>query len=93
MEPGASPNAWTSRYEDLRRRVTEEGERLPRGPEITVFVRRGMVAWTQAWSEEVPGTTPPSVAPEPTRLPAGLYADVTRLLVNMVLDRRQEILT
>lgn len=87
------PDDWTGRYEDLRRRVMEEGGRLPRGPEVTTFVRRGMASWMQAWSEEASYTctTPRPVTHKPVLLPAGLYADVTRLLVNMFLQNRQEV--
>ncbi len=91
-EPEASPDAWTARYEDLRRRVTEDSGRLPRGPEVTVFVRRGMAAWMEAWTEEASCPIPHLPAHVPLRLPTGLYADVTRLLVNMLIHNRQEVL-
>jgi hypothetical protein len=91
-EPGASPDAWTGRYEDLRRRVTEEAGRLPRGLEVAVFVRQGVAAWMQVWTEETSRPMSRPVVHEPMPLPAGLYADVTRLLVNMLLDHRQETL-
>jgi hypothetical protein len=92
VKPEASPGAWTGRYEDLRRRVTEENGRLPRGPEVTVFVRRGMAAWMEAWTEEASCPIPRPVAHAPLGLPTGLYADVTRVLVNMLFHNRQEAL-
>jgi hypothetical protein len=91
-EPKASPDAWTGRYEDLRRRVTEEDGRLPRGPEVTVFVRRGMAAWMEAWTEGAPCPLPRPVACATLQLPTGLYADIARLLVNMLFHNRQETL-
>jgi len=91
-EPESSPDAWTGRYEDLRRRVAEEDGRLPRGPEVTVFVRRGMAAWMEAWTEEASCPLPRPVAHAPLQIPTGLYADVTRLLVNMLFHNRQEAL-
>jgi len=66
---------------------------LPRGPGVTLFVRQGLAAWMQAWPEEVPGPRPPPATREPLRLPAGLYADITQLLVEMIFFRhRQETL-
>ncbi len=89
-EPKTFSDVWADRYEDLRRRVTEEDGRLPRGPEITVFVRQGMAAWMETWTEEAVCPMPHAVAHAPLQLPAGLYADVTRLLVNMLFHNRQE---
>jgi hypothetical protein len=91
-EAEASPDAWTGRYENLRRRVTEEDGRLPRGVEVTVFVRRGMAAWMEAWTEEVSCPLPRPVACAPLPLSPGLYADITRLLVNMLFHNQQEAL-
>lgn len=91
-EPEASPDAWTGRYEELRRRVTEEDARLPRGSEVTLFVRRGMAAWMDAWTEQASCPVPRPVAHAPRQLPSGLYADVTRLLVNMLFHHQQEAL-
>lgn len=91
-QPEASCDAWTVRYEDLRRRVTEQDARLPYGPEVTVFVRRGMAAWMEAWTEEASCPLPRPVAAAPLQLPTGLYADVTRLLVNMLFHNRKEAL-
>ena len=93
-EGDASHDAWTGRYEGLRRRVMEENGRLPRSREVTVFVRRGMAAWMEAWTEEDAFCPlPRPVAHAPLQLPSGLYADVTRLLVNMLFHNRQEVLT
>jgi hypothetical protein len=92
QKAAASPDEWTSRYEDLRRRVLEEAGRLPRGPGVAVFVRQGLAAWMQAWPEEFSGHAAPPATHERARLPAGLYADVTQLLVDMILHRRQETL-
>jgi hypothetical protein len=91
-EPEASRDAWTVRYEDLRKRVMEANGPLPRGPEVTVFVRRGMAAWMEAWTEEASRPLPRAVARAPLQLPTGLYADITRLLVNMLFHNRQEAL-
>ena len=80
------------RYEDLRRRVLEEAGRLPRGAGVAVFVRQGLAAWMQVWPEEAPTPISPPASHELARLPAGLYAEVTQLLVDMIFHRRQEAL-
>jgi len=91
-EKAASRGDWTGRYEDLRRRVMEEAGRLPRGPGVSMFVRQGLAAWMQAWPEEAPGPIPPPATHQPAQLPAGLYADVIQLLVDMIFHHRQEAL-
>ena len=92
LQSSASCDDWTGRYEDLRRRVLEETGPLPQGAGIAVFVRQGLAAWMQAWTEHDSGPIPCPATQEPARLPAGLYAEVTQLLVDMVFHRRQETL-
>jgi hypothetical protein len=92
LEREASSDAWASRYEDLRRRVTDGGNSLPRGAEVTVFIRQGILAWMRTWREEAPCAMPLSAALDSMRLPAGLYAEITQLLVNMLFHNRQEVL-
>lgn len=71
----------------------EEAGRLPRGPGATMFVRQGLTAWMRAWSDDAPRPIPPPATHAPAALPAGLYADVTQLLVDMIFHHRQETLT
>lgn len=90
------PHDSTAHYEDLRRLVIEASGRLPRGPGISVFLRYGLAAWMQAWPEEAACCFAPSPTPRTgdlARLPAGIYEEVTHLLVEMIFHRRQEILT
>jgi hypothetical protein len=89
-EQAASRDDWTGRYEDLRRRVLEEAGRLPRASGIAVFVRQGLAGWMQAWPEQAPCHLPEPAIHEPARLPAGLYEEVTQLLVEMIFHHRQE---
>lgn len=70
----------------------EEAGRLPRGSGVAVFVRQGLAAWMQAWPEEAPAPISPLASHEPARLPAGLYEEVTQLLVDMLFHHRQETL-
>ena len=82
----------TGRYEDLRRRVIEEAVRLPQGLGVAVLVRQGLAAWMQAQPKEAACHFTPPAIHEPARLPAGLYEDVTQLLVDMIFHHRQEAL-
>ena len=92
-EQAASQVDWAGRFEDLRRRVTEGVGCLPREPGLAVFVRQGLAAWMQVWPELAARSSAPPTAPESARLPAALYGEVTRLLVDMIIHQRQEMLT
>ncbi len=46
----------------------------------------------EAWTEEASCPLPRPVACAPLQLPTGLYADITRVLVNMLFHNRQEAL-
>jgi hypothetical protein len=84
---------WTTRYEELRRQILEE----PRGSGWgrALLRRQGLVAWMQAWSSEEetgPEVTGPAEPSTPaTALPAGLCGEITRILVNMILDPGKEL--
>ena len=60
-----------------------------------LLLRRGLVAWMQAWpSDESTGqeaTTPAEPSAAATTLPAGLCGEITRVLVNMILDQGKEL--
>ncbi len=83
---------WTTRYEELRRQILEE----PRGSGWgrALLRRRGLMAWMQAWpsdKETGPEATGPAEPSTPaTALPAGLCGEITRILVNMILDQTKE---
>jgi len=70
---------------------------------LTLFVRRGLVAWMRAWPEEPPrGLDRPADTSEagsasehgqpPARatFPSHLYRPVAALLADMILQARQE---
>jgi hypothetical protein len=61
---------------------------------LTLFIRRGMRAWMQAWSQCAPPSLPASSAlpDEPQTCPTQLHAEVATLLASMVLFARQEAL-
>jgi hypothetical protein len=87
-----SPQSWTARYEELRRQVLVEPEGGGWGRAL--LLRRGLVAWMEAWpsnegaSQEASKSSQPSV--EAMTLPVGLCGEITRVLVNMILDQTKE---
>jgi hypothetical protein len=91
----AVPEKWTTRYEELRRQILAEPEGGGWGRAL--LLRRGLVAWMQAWpsdGEIGPEATKPAESSAPaTPLPAGLCAEITRVLVNMILDQRKELVS
>jgi hypothetical protein len=87
-----------ARYEVLRRQAL--GGVVVPSQGMALFVRRGMVAWMQAWSQCALPLASPAPAPSPPPddqglctvqlLPVQLHADVAMLLASMVLFIRQE---
>ena len=80
-----------ARYEELRRQAL--GRSATQGQGLALFMRRGMSAWMQAWSQCVP----PSPVPARWRndqeiCPVQLHREVVMLLAGMVLFARQEAL-
>ena len=86
---------WTARYEQLRQQALEQGCG-GRGWGLTLFLRRGLVAWMSAW--------PPASSPNPPReqatpeepeqrmrLSTELRDEVVSVWVDMVLHRQQEV--
>jgi hypothetical protein len=76
-------------YEELRRQALGRFGAQAQG--LALFMRRGMSAWMQAWSQC--GAPPPSSAQPPQTheiCPVQLHADVATLLASMVLFARQE---
>ena len=79
------------RYEELRRQaLAGNGARSNLG--LALFLRRGLVAWMQAWADCAP-TRDPSVA-GPSRGEPDLSADargeMIRVWVDMALSARRE---
>src|SRR5262249_32181807 len=89
--PGTRPDL-AARYEQLRHDIiggSYGGEGLGRA----LFLRRGMTAWMQAWSECAGNIAPP---PTPSQsgvnesIPVNMRSQITTLLVGMILSLQQE---
>ena len=90
---GEPPTAdrWTARYEELRRQVLAEPEGGGWGRAL--LLRRGLVAWMQAWPSDEEASKPAEPSVGATTLPTGLCGEVTRVLVNIILDRSKELVS
>lgn len=89
---------WATRYEAVRRQVVEESRGLGDGAGLVLLVRQGLVAWMQAWPEDV-GAWPrraeatgfgEALPVEPLRLSTDLRQQMVGVLVNMLLNRQEE---
>lgn len=79
-----------ARYEDLRRQALRSATQ---GQGLALFMRRGMSAWLQAWSQCVPPAPMPVQAHDDQEIcPAQLHKEMAMLLASMVLFTRQEAL-
>ena len=86
---GAHPDL-TEQYEQLRREATSHSRHGRNGLGLTLFLRRGMTAWIQAWSQ---GTTTPQAHSQPAvaaTVPIDLRTQVTTLLAGIILGLHQE---
>jgi hypothetical protein len=96
-EPSAPPDSiktasWATRYEDLRRQVLEDPAGSGWGRSL--FVRRGLLSWMEAWPQDNdrrPSTGVPAAqtAADTPSLSSGLYREVTQVLVNMILGTKE----
>jgi len=83
------------RYEQLRRdaigRPTYSGEGLG----LALFLRRGMTAWMQAWSQCAGNGEPAtcSQAGAGEMIPVNMRSQITTLLAGMILSLQQEALS
>jgi hypothetical protein len=79
-----------ARYEELRRQALGHFGAQAQG--LALFMRRGMSAWMQAWSQCVvaPPTSPAQPPQTQEICPVQLHSDVVTLLASMVLFARQE---
>lgn len=86
---------WTARYEQLRQHAVEQGCG-GRGWGLTLFLRRGFVAWMQAWPQTSSAGRRQEAAPqeepgERIRVRAELRDEVVSVWVNMVLHKHEEV--
>jgi hypothetical protein len=87
---------WTTRYEELRRQILAEPEGGGWGRAL--LRHRGLVAWMQAWPSDdhaahEEAAKPAASSAAATTLPAGLSRELTRVLVNMILDQGKELVS
>jgi len=79
-------------YEQLRRDAIGRPTYGGQGLGLALFLRRGMTAWMQAWSECAgnvePGPRSQSVIDEP--IPGDIRSQITTLLAGMILCLQQE---
>ena len=87
---------WSARYEQLRQQALEQGCG-GRGWGLTLFLRRGLVAWMRAWPA-APSSEPrreEAKREEPEerlRLSTGVRDEVVSVWVDMVLNQQEEVL-
>src|SRR6266849_4376686 len=94
-EPGDPPIArpdLTEQYEQLRRDATGRSAHAVQGLGLALFLRRGMTAWMQAWSQctdcAAPNTHPRPATP--AAVPMDLRAQIATLLAGIILGLQQE---
>jgi hypothetical protein len=94
---GLPREVWTARYEDLRRQVVEDHRESGHGAGLALLVHRGVVAWMQAWPEDI-GRWPTPESPKPLttvdpvtaiRLAPAVRHQMTLVLVSMLLKREE----
>ncbi len=90
-----SDEPWTARYEDLRRQVLEEPSLGRTGRGYLLIVRRGLLAWMQAWPRSAstlpPVQTTPPTTPSAPSIPALLRPQLVQILVTTILSNRKEV--
>jgi hypothetical protein len=83
----------TDQYEQLRREASTRSEHGSEGLGLALFLRRGMTAWMQAWSQCTDHDAPnahfqPATTAAP--VPIDLRAQVATLLAGIILGLQQE---
>jgi hypothetical protein len=79
-------------YEELRREAIERGPgERPAGRGLALFLARGMVAWMQVLLPIAPvaAGTASDFPAQRKGVPDGLRAELTRLLVSILLERKE----
>jgi hypothetical protein len=79
------------RYEQLRRDAMSRTAHYGGGLGLALFLRRGMTAWMQAWSECADAETETcSISGGKEVIPADMRSQLATLLAGMILSLRQE---
>jgi hypothetical protein len=86
---GARPDL-TEQYEQLRREATSHSEHGREGLGLALFLRRGMTAWMQAWSQCTVTPKAPSRPAMPATVPIDLRTQIATLLAGIILGLHQE---
>ena len=87
---GANPDL-TEQYEQLRREATNRSEHRGEGLGLALFLRRGMTAWMQAWSQCTYVAPKAYLQPAMTAtVPIDLRMQVATLLAGIILGLHQE---
>ena len=87
---GANPDL-TEQYEQLRREATSCSEHRGEGLGLALFLRRGMTAWMQAWSQCTDRVAPKApLQPAMAAVPIDLRTQVATLLAGIILGLHQE---
>ena len=91
----ASQQDLTVHYEQLRRDAIGPPTFSGEGLGLALFLRRGMTAWMQAWSE-CAGNFEPAMRAQPvalTAIPVDMRSQITTLLASMILSLQQEAIS
>jgi hypothetical protein len=93
-QPVARPDL-VAHYEQLRRDATEMSSRGRKGLGMALFLRRGMAAWMQAWSQCINCIAPQTECQSATTapVPVDVRAQVAALLAGIILGLHQEATT
>lgn len=87
---------WTARYEQLRQQAIEHGYGGTCWG-LTLFLRRGLVAWMRAWpltpsSEPEREEASPEELKHRVRFSSELRDEIVSVLIDMVLHKHKEVL-
>ena len=79
-------------YEQLRRDAMGRSAHHSEGLGLALFLRRGMTAWMQAWSECTGAVEPitRAQAGATEAIPVDMRSQITTLLASMILSVQQE---
>lgn len=91
-DPAATRHDLAARYEQLRRDAMGRLTSGDQGLGLALFLRRGMTAWMQAWSE-CAGNVEPATRSQPVvheTIPVDMRSQIATLLAGMILALQQE---